>query len=97
MPSPGVAGWLFLATPSPKRHFSVCSIFNYPSEIGPRGLPELGAALCVAISSDCINEEARGISIALQIIIMGWRGVDVVLGKDRLILQSRRTTCTLAE
>lgn len=44
----------------------------------------LGAALRAAISSDCINKEARGISIALQIIIMKRKKVDMVLRKDGL-------------
>lgn len=40
------AGWLFLAIPIQQRHRSVCSIFNYPSEIGPRGLEFGSGSLC---------------------------------------------------
>lgn len=47
----------------------------------------LEAALCAVISSDCINKEARGISIALQIMIMRKKKKD----QTGLVLQSRQT------
>lgn len=48
----------------------------------------LEAALCAVISSDCINKEARGISIALQIMIMKKKKKK---DKTGLVLQSRQT------
>lgn len=40
------------------------------------------AALGAVISSDCINKEVRGISIALQIILIKKKRVDTVLRRD---------------
>lgn len=42
----------------------------------------LEAALGAVISSDCINKEVRGISIALQIILIKKKRVDTVLRRD---------------
>lgn len=60
----------------------------------------LEAVLCAVVSSDCINKEARGISIALQIIRMKKKLNKSRLGAQErtgLVPQSRQTTCTLAE